>query len=162
MPLGEKIGPSWHGTGSKDEIWALNIGYYYSTQLIKYSAMQKIIRQLPYIYFLILIAILVFQPLATMKGRLVLLLFAIPFVVQMIRPYNWIRIGLAILCSIYALWMGLAWLSDFNKPAMEVSDNYWSFVIIGLLYVGMNVLMAFLLWRAVLRSLVEDQIEPTI
>ena len=114
--------------------------------------MRNRIKQLPSIYFLLLIAILMSQNIGSIKKLGILALFSIPFVLQLIRIRKGLTALLAVFATLYAAWMALAWLSDIMKPSFSSSDAYWPFLVGGLLYISLNFLMAFILWSTLLNS----------
>ena len=120
--------------------------------------MRNRIKQLPSIYFLLLIAILMSQNIGSLKNMGILALFSIPFIIQLIRIRKGLTALLAIFATIYAGWMALAWLSDLLKPAFSSSDSYWLFLLGGLLYVSLNFLMAFIFWYILLNP--EEEANP--
>jgi len=120
--------------------------------------MRNRIKQLPSIYFLLLIAILMSQNIGSLKNIGILALLGIPFIFQLIRIRKALTALLAVFATIYAGWMALAWVSDLLKPSFSSSDSYWLFLLGGLLYVSLNFLMAFILWSILLSP--EEEANP--
>lgn len=93
---------------------------------------------LPHIYFVGVCIIMAANP------NLVLIGIAI-FLISMIFIKNKIlNVAVAAFTLFFSFWMGLAYLSDFNK-IVEFDPQTWQFVLVGGLFVFTNFFMSILM-----------------
>jgi len=109
--------------------------------------LSNLIPFLPYLYFISYPVILFFnQSNNDPSNSYLLLLPAIPFVIQLIRPFKYVDLLLGIITFTLSCYMVLAYLADLSKIT-SYNTRTISFIIGGLLFLAISFAMSVLLFR---------------
>jgi TRAP-type uncharacterized transport system fused permease subunit len=102
---------------------------------------------LPYLYFISYPVIMFLNQLnSDPSNSYLLLLPAIPFVIQLIRPFKYVDLLLGIITFALSCYMVLAYLADLFKIT-TYNTRALSFIIGGILFLAISFTMSILLFR---------------
>jgi TRAP-type uncharacterized transport system fused permease subunit len=102
---------------------------------------------LPYLYFISYPVIMFLNQLNNDPSNSYLLLLpAIPFVIQLIRPFKYVDLLLGIITFALSCYMVLAYLADLFKIT-TYNTRALSFIIGGILFLAISFTMSVLLFR---------------